>query len=372
MATATVSRPISRRAIEARSAPYRLDWVDLAKGIGILLVVFGHVWRGLESGHFPIRAGLYSGVDDWIYSFHMPLFFVLSGLFAGRSAARSSGTYLADKLRTIAYPYLLWSLIQGSVNLVMSRHTNSPLTAAGLVEQIAIRPYAQFWFLYALMIQFILFLPLFKAGMGTKSILLAAIVTPIALRLGDVPLVPILGVALNAFGYFALGHLLEGWLRDFRTPSPRWARACFGLAAVAGLMLGMGAWAHLLFRPGVRVGASLLGIAGVLAASLALANGPGLAWLRAMGRASLPIFVAHVLATAATRMLLVGVVHTRNLPIHLALGTIAGLVFPMLLDATARRFGMGWLFAWKRNGATQAASPAAPSPFFKASHSSQL
>jgi hypothetical protein len=27
----------------------RLSWVDTAKGLGIFLVVFGHVWRGLEN-----------------------------------------------------------------------------------------------------------------------------------------------------------------------------------------------------------------------------------------------------------------------------------------------------------------------------------
>lgn len=44
----------------------RLAWVDAAKGIGILLVVAGHVWtRG------PLR--------EAIYAFHMPLFFLLSG-----------------------------------------------------------------------------------------------------------------------------------------------------------------------------------------------------------------------------------------------------------------------------------------------------
>lgn len=45
----------------------RLDWIDVARGIGIVAVVAGHVWtRG------PMR--------DAFYSFHMPLFFLLSGM----------------------------------------------------------------------------------------------------------------------------------------------------------------------------------------------------------------------------------------------------------------------------------------------------
>ncbi|MBO9576364.1 MAG: acyltransferase family protein [Sphingobium sp.] len=50
-------------AIEAR---VRHDWLDALKGIGIILVVAGHIWtRG------PFR--------DAIYTFHMPLFFMASG-----------------------------------------------------------------------------------------------------------------------------------------------------------------------------------------------------------------------------------------------------------------------------------------------------
>lgn len=44
----------------------RKDWVDASKAIGILLMVAGH-------------SSLPKYLSDWIYSFHMPLFFILSG-----------------------------------------------------------------------------------------------------------------------------------------------------------------------------------------------------------------------------------------------------------------------------------------------------
>ena len=44
-----------------------LNWIDLAKGIGIILVLIGH------SKFLPIT------LKNYIYSFHMPLFFILSG-----------------------------------------------------------------------------------------------------------------------------------------------------------------------------------------------------------------------------------------------------------------------------------------------------
>ena len=43
----------------------RIEWIDIAKGIGIILVVIGHISQ--------IKV-----LNDIIYSFHMPLFFIIS------------------------------------------------------------------------------------------------------------------------------------------------------------------------------------------------------------------------------------------------------------------------------------------------------
>lgn len=46
----------------------RLEYIDIAKGIGILLVVFGH-------------SSLVLHIENiWIHSFHMPLFFIITGM----------------------------------------------------------------------------------------------------------------------------------------------------------------------------------------------------------------------------------------------------------------------------------------------------
>jgi fucose 4-O-acetylase-like acetyltransferase len=63
---------------------YRFQWVDTAKGTGIILVVYGHVIRGLHSAAIVSEQMFYFS-DTLVYSFHMPLFFVLAGLFFTRS-----------------------------------------------------------------------------------------------------------------------------------------------------------------------------------------------------------------------------------------------------------------------------------------------
>src|SRR5436189_523053 len=72
---------ISRKFHDQR----RVDWVDYCRGLGIFYVVLGHVLRGLRQGAILGDSPWCQFVDSWLYSFHMPLFFFLSGLFIKRS-----------------------------------------------------------------------------------------------------------------------------------------------------------------------------------------------------------------------------------------------------------------------------------------------
>ncbi|SUY94743.1 acyltransferase [Klebsiella pneumoniae] len=93
----------------------REAWVDYAKGIGIILVVFGHVNRGLYSAGIQLSGSSYLLTDSIIYSFHMPLFFFLSGLVFLRNPwiKRGKTSFVISKIDTIVYPYVSWSLLQG-------------------------------------------------------------------------------------------------------------------------------------------------------------------------------------------------------------------------------------------------------------------
>lgn len=66
--------------------------LDIMKGIGILLVVFAHVFH---------KSGI-------IYQFHMPLFFILSGVAMIYS---KSGFSLKKKAKTLLVPYFIFSII---------------------------------------------------------------------------------------------------------------------------------------------------------------------------------------------------------------------------------------------------------------------
>lgn len=67
--------------------------LDIAKGVGILLVVYAHINQGLSS--------------KVIYMFHMPLFFFLSGAALNYSKVFSVG----KKVKSLLQPYLLFSIL---------------------------------------------------------------------------------------------------------------------------------------------------------------------------------------------------------------------------------------------------------------------
>ncbi len=81
----------------------RLDFIDYAKAIGIILVVIGHI-------------NVYnSSCKAWIYAFHMPLFFLLSGLLLKPSD--NFKAFINKKARRIMVPYFIWGLISAAFSL---------------------------------------------------------------------------------------------------------------------------------------------------------------------------------------------------------------------------------------------------------------
>lgn len=71
----------------------RAEYLDIAKGIGILLVVWAHA-----KGPF----------SSYIYQFHMPLFFLISGyLFNEKNTVKQ---FIIKKIRTLYIPFVFWNI----------------------------------------------------------------------------------------------------------------------------------------------------------------------------------------------------------------------------------------------------------------------
>lgn len=91
----------------------RIPWLDHARGLGIVLVVLAHALATAED-----NGRLYSV----IYSFHMPLFFALSGLARGIKSENIAVT--ADKLaRSLLIPFVFFGLLTLCYYISMQKAT---------------------------------------------------------------------------------------------------------------------------------------------------------------------------------------------------------------------------------------------------------
>lgn len=78
----------------------RIEYLDIAKGILMILVVLGHVF-------------LNSPLQYFIYSFHMPAFFIISGILFNHSKTlyKSMKNVLEARAYTLLVPYMIFELL---------------------------------------------------------------------------------------------------------------------------------------------------------------------------------------------------------------------------------------------------------------------
>lgn len=77
----------------------RIEFLDTAKGIGIILVVMGHVSTN-------------NAINNWIYSFHMPLFFIISGYIVSKNIKTISiKEFVSRKVKSMLTPYFIFSIL---------------------------------------------------------------------------------------------------------------------------------------------------------------------------------------------------------------------------------------------------------------------
>ncbi|WP_168208867.1 acyltransferase [Chitinophaga sp. XS-30] len=130
----------------------RYAWIDYAKGIAIILVVYRHAAYGLISSEIVVKPWVID-LNNALYSFRMPLFFLLSGLFFNRSLLkRSPKNYAIAKVNTLLYPYLLWAVIQITLQILSGGgYANADRSSADYLN-IFVQPRKldQLWYLFAL------------------------------------------------------------------------------------------------------------------------------------------------------------------------------------------------------------------------------
>jgi fucose 4-O-acetylase-like acetyltransferase len=320
----------------------RIEWIDYAKGIGIFLVVFGHALRGMVNDSIIQSTVLQRSVDQWIYAFHMPLFFFLSGLFIERSANKPFRKFTIGKLQTIAYPYFIWSILQESIRIAAGI---SSMTVGNL-WQIVYEPIMQFWFLYALFFISLSYAIARKFCLSPVIFLIGCILlyASYIFDLNVGPWSAIYTIRTNAI-YFAVGAIIgkKNWLAYLDKAGP-WTLI---VTAIAGFgLIALTVCFQIVEIPALIPAIAFIGIAAVIAVSKCLEQFKFARFLKQWGLLSLQIYVAHSIVTAIARALLQKV-NLSDPAFHLIVGTVAGIYIPMAIDFICQNIRFPYLFTWQ-------------------------
>jgi uncharacterized membrane protein YcfT len=315
----------------------RIDWVDYAKGICIIMVVMMHSVLGVElaSG----QNGFMHPLVVFAKPFRMPDFFMISGLFLPLVIDRDWRAYLDRKVVHFAYFYVLWVTVQFGFKAPAFAFETTWAHAGYLYLESFIEPFGTLWFIYELPIFFVLTkvtrrwppLPIWCA---------AAFLEMSHFSTG--------WTAIDEFGarfvYFYTGY----WFADSlfalsahmrRKPSLAFlALAIWAIANATLVRAGVSEW------PVISLVLGLAGACAVITVATLLARVDWIGFIRFCGEHSIVIYLAFFLPMAATRTLLLrtGLIHdvgTMSLTV-----TVVALFGALAIWQIALKVGANFLF----------------------------
>ena len=180
----------------------RISWIDMAKGYGTILVIYAHLGRG--------------SLWTWMYSFHLPLFFFLSGYVF--STKLNFGNFLLRKIKSIIVPYFCLGIPMVVFVLLQNMKTTGiPFTKADVTYYIMVLVQQKrlwtLWFMACLFFLNIMFYLLVKLLRNNWIVLVISALLPIAglyyYAKGGTPLFCNIDVCVMAVPFFALGYVYK-------------------------------------------------------------------------------------------------------------------------------------------------------------------
>jgi uncharacterized membrane protein YcfT len=140
----------------AVGAAPRLDWVDQGRGLAICLVVLFHAANWLLAAGADVRGWLEFNLVA--SSLRMPLFFVLSGLFAAKWLRGSWRDLWTRKVRLFVWVFCLWTVIGVGAFMLGVRVMLGEGSLRGILLTLVLAPVMpklELWFIWALALFFV-------------------------------------------------------------------------------------------------------------------------------------------------------------------------------------------------------------------------
>jgi uncharacterized membrane protein YcfT len=327
-------------------AQERLDWVDVAKGLSIILVVMMHSAFGV--GADTGGTGYLHYVIGWATPFRMPEFFLISGLFLSQVIARPWLRYADRRVVHYLYFYAIWAVIH--ILFKVGLGERDPMLAAEYLLWAVIEPYGVLWFIYMLAVLAAatkvvheLRIPHWVALLGGAALQMAPIHT------GSY----IVDQFAEFFVFFYAGYALAPVLFDIVVRAQK---------HVVLALAGLAAWAVinglLVFSPGYRVMPdhvemglaglpglhlvlAIIGAGALCVAAGLLAKLPAMEWLRWLGSKSIVVYLAFALPMAVTRTILIRLGVITDTGVLSTVVMLVAILSPLLLYFIIQRTGFG-------------------------------
>jgi len=177
----------------------RIQWIDSLRGFGIIIVTFGHLnpWYPLEKH---------------IYSFHMCLFFFISGYLFKESLSLKS--FVVKKSKTIMIPFVVWDFLSSLVAIIYGEGIRDTISKFFVVNgQLCWN--APIWFLLVLFIVEVLYAAILSIRNSKKSIIITLIVSVILwILFGSYAVMLKLNLVPLGLFFYALGNMCKQLYED--------------------------------------------------------------------------------------------------------------------------------------------------------------
>lgn len=326
-------------------AKQRLEWVDMAKGLSIFLVVI--MYCASSVGEDTGQTGFLHWTIAFAMPFRMPEFFLISGLFLSQVIDRPWRAYADRRIAHYFYFYALWAVIH--IVFKAALVGRDPAGALSYLAWAIVEPYGVLWFIYMLGAFGLVSKLLYELKVPHwAALLVGAVLQMAAIHTGSY----LVDQFCAYFVYFYAGYVFAPQIFRLADWSAHHVGAALGVMAAWAVInavlvftpgfrldpvhIQMG-WAAL---PGMHLLAALAGALAICVASALLVHLPWMNWLRWMGGKSLVVYVAFVLPMGIARTLLLAVgIEEPNL-VSLVIMTVA-IVSPLVLWWITEKIGFG-------------------------------
>ena len=175
----------------------RIDWIDMAKGYGIIFSIYAHLGYDL--------------LTSWIYSFHMPLFFFISGYLFNDDV--DFITLLKKKIKSLLVPYVCLGLPMICVYVIQYHVFSFEGVIDLLLQLIFQQRFLTLWYISVLFIIEFVFFFIRKLIKSEKLILFISLfvllIGDIYLRTNGIPMLWNIDVCFMAFPFFSIGYICK-------------------------------------------------------------------------------------------------------------------------------------------------------------------